>query len=248
MKKAALIILLAILSINLISAIEIDVTTKTVSGTAITDLDEPAVFDITIRNLGEDDSFEIYSLVGIDITPENPYAISSGQTRTIRINAFPSDSLKSRKGSYPFEYKIRSSKNEIYIGNLNINIAGLGDVIQIIPENINPESETESVQIRNKASVDFSELEIKMTSVFFDYQDSISIKGMETKELQVPIDIEKMRTLDSGNYLLNSKIKTRGVSAEVESMIKFLEQENIETTETNEGIIFLRREIIKKNF
>ena len=53
-KKAVLVVFIAIfLSLNLISAINLDISSKAVSNMVITDLDEPAVFDLTIRNLNE---------------------------------------------------------------------------------------------------------------------------------------------------------------------------------------------------
>lgn len=247
-KKTFLIVLFClILTLNLLSAIELDVSAKSVSNCVITDLNKPAIFDLTIRNLGENDDFEIYSLIGVDISPEAPFTIEAGKTKIIQIEIMPQEHIKSQKGYLTFEYKIKNSKGEIQKEKLTINIAGLKESFLITPENINPESEQLTITIKNKVQYDFDELTIQMDSAFFNYKDTISLKTSETKEFQITIDKEKIKTLQAGPYLLNTKINTREKTANIESIIKFLGQEGIETTETKEGILIKRNEITKTN-
>ncbi len=244
-KKQALVLFVILFMFSLISAINLDVSSKPISRVAIMDLKEPAVFELTIRNLGETESFEIYSLVGVDITPEESFTISSGSTKKIKIQIMPQESKPRR--IFPFEYTIKNSLNEIQKESLTINIVDLGGAFSITPKNINPKSEEIEILIQNKANINFDALEIMMSSAFFDFETTLSLDSKETKELEVPIDKEKSKTLDSGDYLLNTKITTQGETGETESIIKFLAQEDIETSEIIEGIIIKRQEIAKKN-
>lgn len=247
MRKKSLLIVFIVLSLllTLVSAINLDVSSKEISNIAIKDLNEPAVFELTIRNLGETSSFEIYSLVGVDISPEEEFTIISGRTKKIEIQIMPQDSKP--KGFSTFEYKIKNLENEIQKESLTINIVDLGGAFSIIPENINPKSETIKILIENKANLYFQDLEIKMNSAFFEFEKIVPLNPKEIKELEIPIDKEKLKKLDAGTYLINTKIKTQGETGETESILKFLAQEDIETTETTEGIIIRRNEVIKKN-
>jgi hypothetical protein len=249
MKKGfrLLIICMFLLSLNLISAINLDISTNTVSNKVITDLDEPAIFDLTIRNLGETEEFEIYSLIGMDITPTSKFTISSGGTKTIRITAMPQTTLKSNRGFLNFEYRIKDEENQIQKETLTINIIGLEQLFSITPEAINPKSEKTTITIENQANLDFNNVELIMNSAFFEVKETISIKALETKIIETNLDKESSKSLTSGNYLLNTKVKIDTETAEIESLIKFLEQEDIETIETYEGIIVKRNEISKIN-
>lgn len=234
-----------LVSLSLISAINLEIEKKTISNIAVTDLNEPAVFELTIKNLEDSDTFEIYSLVGIEITPKT-FQIGSGQTRKITIEAIPANTFGAKKGFFAFEYKIKNSKNEIQTGNLNVNIIDLEGVFEITLENINPKSNQVNYQIKNKLALDF-EIDLQVDSAFVEYTDKINLSASETKIIQIPLDTDKLKTLDAGNYLVSSQIRTRNMEIDKESIIKYLEQGDIETLETKEGIIVQRHEIIKRN-
>ena len=248
-KKIGLLIIISIflLSLNLISAIDLEVSANPISNKVITDIDEPAVFDLTIRNIGTTKEFEIYSLIGVDINPDSKFTIESGTTRTIKIIVTPHSAIKSNKGFMTFEYRIKDEENQIQKETLTINIVGLDEVFSITPSIINPESEKTTIFIENKANLDFSDVGLQINSAFFDIEETLSFSALETKELEITLDKERIKTISAGNYLLNAEIKVKGKTAEIESLIKFLEQENIETNEVKEGIIIKRHEITKNN-
>tara|TARA_Y100000034_G_scaffold136075_1_gene210631 strand:- start:1628 stop:3007 length:1380 start_codon:yes stop_codon:yes gene_type:complete len=248
-KKVGLLVIISmvLLSLNLISAINLDISTEAISNKVITDINEPAVFDLTIRNLGATQEFEIYSLIGVDINPKSKQIIPSGETRIVRITAMPQDALKSNKGFMTFEYRIKDEANQIQKQTLTINIIELKDVFSINPEIINPTSEKTKVIIENQANLEFDNTNVKINSAFFNLEQTLSFSKLETKEIEVNLDKEKIKPLDAGNYLLNTEIKFQSTTAEIESFIKFLEQENIESSEITEGVIIKRHEISKNN-
>ncbi len=215
MKKIGVLFIASIFlfSLNLVSAINLDISSEAISNKFILSLNEPAKFELTIRNLGDTEEFEIYSLAGIDIIPNEKITINSGETKKIKIIVTPQESLKSRKGFLNFEYRIKDEKNNIQKETLTINIIEL----------------------------------LKINSAFFDFEEKTSFSGEEEKEFEIKLDKEKIKTLSAGNFLLNTQIQVKKETAELESIIKFLEQEDIETIKNNEGWIIKRTEISKKN-
>ncbi len=246
-KEIILTIFILLLSLNLISAINLDVEVNPILDVIITELNEPAVFDLTIKNLGESSNFEIYSLVGMDIFPEDSFFIESNEIKIIKIQVTPQEAIKSKLGYLNFKYQIKNELNEIQDGTLTLNIIELNKIISIIPDNINSKLEEITITIKNNINLDFNDLKIIMNSAFFGYESDLPLKALETKKIKIPIDKEKTKTLNAGNYLLNTEIKTFGKSEDIESIIKFLEQEDIESEEIYEGIIIRRHEVIKQN-
>ena len=239
--------LLANLLIINVLAIDLEVSSKPIQNSYIIDLNEPAVFDLTIRNLGESDSFEIYSLIGVDITPKI-FNLEIGESKTIRINVIPQESLKNeRELSLNFVYKIKNTKNEIQEDSLSINIIGLESAFFIEPEKLNPNSEAIKISIKNNLNFDFENINVKMTSAFFEHEQILSLKPREIIVLEIPLDKEKVEVLTAGKYLLNTEMIVKGKKINLEFQIDFLEQEDIETTEKEEGWLVERTEIIKKN-
>ncbi len=235
------------LYVNFISAINLDISVKPVSDSYIINLDKPATFDLVITNFGDSDDFEIYSLVGVNIMPDKKFRIITGETKKISISAKPQQALISKRGFFTFEYLIKNSKNEIQKGKLSMNIVGLEDAISIIPDNLNMNSELMPISIKNTIMYDFNEVKIEMKSPFFTDEKLVSLKSLEEKDFNIPLDKEKLKKSDAGPYLINVKITTLGKSAEKEVLFKFMEQDNIESSESTDGILVRRTEIIKNN-
>ncbi|MDD5191637.1 MAG: hypothetical protein PHH54_02050 [Candidatus Nanoarchaeia archaeon] len=242
----AMTLLFAFVFASLVSATNLEIYAKTIQGSAITDLNEPAVFELTIKNLGETDNFDIYSLVGIDISPGN-FTLRRDETNTIEIKAMPQEYLASTKEPINFEYKIKDSKEDIQAEKLTMNIIGLKDAFQIDAEDLNPKSENTKITLRNRLNYKFDELKISITSNFFSYEDKFPLNPMEAKQITIPVDVEKLKRSTAGSYLVNIGLEVSGVKTSTESMIKFLEQEGIETTENKEGFLIKRIEISKIN-
>ena len=139
-------ILLISILISFVSAINLEISSKQISNTVLTDLGEPSVYDLTIKNNEQTDNFQIYSLVVINITP-NIFSLLSGETKTIRIYLMPQESLMSKEESFPFVYQIKNSKNEIQRDTITISIMSLEKAIEVISENINPESNNINIKI-----------------------------------------------------------------------------------------------------
>jgi len=240
-------IFVSLVSLTGVFAIDLNVEAFPVSNSFIVDLNEPATFDLVIENLGDSNSFEVFTSIGIDILPNTTFYIDSGTSKKIRIFAIPQKALQSKKGFFTFQYLIRNSVSEIQRETLTINIIDLDSVFRIIPGNMNPNSEVVIVSIKNTISRDFDNINIKMTSAFFDYEEKLSLNGFEIKEIEIPVNIEKIKGLAAGSYLVNSVIEVDGKSANKEAILKFLEQEDIDFDEFFSGLIKREQTVVRHN-
>ena len=243
----AIILVLSIVSVSMASAIELEIDKKVINDVIVSELNNPAVFEFIIRNLGEGDSFELYSLVGVDITPKDAFNIVSGGARKMRVEVKAGESVRKKIGYFDFVYKIKGSNTGIQEDRLRVKIVDLKNAIHVSADNINPDSEETTVYIENREDFDFGEVEVEVSSVFFNFKETFSLPELGKKSFAVKLDKEKSKTLVAGAYILSADIKVGNATEELESTIKFLEKSGIITKETKEGIIISRHEIEKKN-
>lgn len=246
-KKVLLFLFALILSVSFISAINLEVSSKPIRSNYILELNEPAEYEITIKNLEEPDSFEIYSLIGVDIYPNNTFNINKQETKTINLQIVPQEALKLKKGSLNFEYALKNSKGEVQKQTITINILNLQDAFIITSDEISPKSDTINIYVKNDISNSFENLGLELKSAFFDKKDTLTFEGLETKTLTVNIDKDKSKTLLAGKYIADAIIEYRNESLDKEFTVKFIESDEIKTTESNEGIIIQTTKISKKN-
>src|SRR3989344_6922411 len=102
MKKFFFIFVLFLILPHL-SAIELDVQKIDSKEVMIKDVNEPATFDLKIKNLGGSDYFEFYNLLGFSMAPKGTVLISTGETKDVQLFIYPRDDLN-YNGFYTFEY------------------------------------------------------------------------------------------------------------------------------------------------
>lgn len=247
MEKRILIILSMIMLIPIVSAINLDVSVKPVSDSFIIEFSKPAVYDLVIKNNGNADRFRIYSAAGVDISPREEFSIGKEETKQIRIELVPQSALLKNTGSLVFVYMIQNSAGEIKEEKLSINVINLADWLSVTPEDITPNKQSIKVSVRNILMNDFTNGNLKLSSPFFEKNIDLSLKSLEVIEFDIPIDSEKLKTLDAGRYLMNSRITIDGKTGEKEIDLRYLEQENIEANDLHEGFFIKRNEFIRKN-
>ena len=176
MKIRCFALTIIVLSLTLVSidAINLTIQSRPIQSSYIIDINEPALFNLTITNNDESDTFEIYSLVGVEISPKT-LSLASGETKTITIQVVPQDSLKTKRDTpFNFVYKIKNSKKEIDEETLSMMIIGLESAVTITPESINPKSEKIIVAIKNNLNKKFEGIDFTLQSVFFEYGTTTS--------------------------------------------------------------------------
>lgn len=248
MKKGLVFILTILILLNslLVSAINLDINKTTVNNVIVSELNNPATFNLKIRNLGETDNFQIYSLVGVDMTPKGTFQIGSFETKDIEVKVYALDKLRSRPGVLTFVYKIYGQSTGIQEDSLTINIMEMQDALEVGSLNINPASQYATIYMANKVNEPF-DIKAEFSSAFFDVEKEFAIKPMEMKYFNITIEKEKMKTLLAGSYILTANLKLEDKSYKVTGPIKFVEQEGISTTDSSSGILFRTRTIEKVN-
>ena len=247
MKKAGFIFFAILLVLNFSLALDLEVSSKPVQDNFIIELNDSAVFDILIKNNGEGANLRIYTAIGIDITPSKEFFINKNEEKTIRINLVPNDALKQNKGPLIFEYIIQDTIGDTKINKLNINIISVADALSIKTSDLTPDSKKINLTVKNILSKDVNNVFIKMDSAFFQYQTNISLRANEERSIEVPLNIEKIRTLDAGPYIINTQIKISDKLGQKDVMVNFLQQENIREEEIKSGLFIKKTEIIRKN-
>jgi len=241
-----LVFALFLIQFGMLSFISADVTVKAeaVSSMAILELNRPAIYNLDITNNGDSDTFEIYTLVGLDLEPKERFSISEGETRSIVVKIYP----KIVSPYYNFEYKIKGDKMGIQKEGLVMNAVGLKDVFNIRAEEINPDSENIIIHFENKGGQSFDMVDLSLSSVFFDKEYSFSVDPFEEKNLTIALNKDEMKEIIAGDYILGSGIQVENISVTPDpAIIRFNEKAGIETTTSSEGFFTARYEIEKTN-
>ena len=102
MKKLTLSILLLLL-LPTIFAINLEVTQKTPNQVIIGGLNQPAIVELEITNLGSIDNFEILNLFGFTLNPTETGFIKNSETKKIYLEVYPRSDF-SIKGYYTLSY------------------------------------------------------------------------------------------------------------------------------------------------
>lgn len=241
-------VLLAFILVNsiLVSA-NLEIKKEAVSSIAIKELNLPAIFNVQIKNLGTADTFRIYSLVGINMEPTEKFTISSGETREIVLKAYPTLPVKSSPDYYSFVYKIEGDSSGITNDELAISIVNLRDAFNFEADSINPNSQKVKINFDNRAGHSFPNVKLDLSSVFFTKSLEFSLNPYEKKVIEVELNKDKLRELTAGPYIINAKIETLGLSTTSSTILKFDEMPGIETLESLEGWLSVRKEIQKIN-
>lgn len=245
MKKGLLIVLLALclLQITLVSAIDIEVKKETIISTAIIEIDRPAEFELELTNNEAEDTFEIYSLVGIRLEPDEPFTIPANTTKKINLKVYP----KPTSEFYSFQYKIKNSAGEIQEEELVVSIINLEDCFNFYLDSISPESDAASLTFESKVDHDFDNVQVKFSSVFFEKQMGFPLNAKEKKPLDIVIDKEKAGDIIAGSYIVTADITVGNASTSLDSTIKFTEKLGVDTTRSSEGFLLHRYEVEKRN-
>lgn len=241
---------LALLSLVFFSSIavaELEVKETVVSSIAIPELNKPAMFDLSITNSGKSDEFLIYSLGGINIEPNESFAIDSGKTKNIAVKVYPIIPLKLSPDYYSFEYKIVGEDTPAYLDEFAVTMVKLRDAFTLSIEDINPESQTAAVHIVNKYGGNIEGISIELSSLFFSQTSDFSLSAFEDQKIEVALDKEKMKELLAGPYIVQAKIKIRNSEASLSATMNFNEKEGIIASENRNGLLLRELTIEKKN-
>ncbi|MCH8945511.1 MAG: hypothetical protein IIA85_01150 [Nanoarchaeota archaeon] len=246
MKKILILLALVLSILPSILAINLDIEEKSSSNVIIPEINQPAIFNLKITNLGSSDNFQFYNLLGFSMAPKGTVLINSGEAKDIQLIIFPREDSDYR-GFQTFKYFIRSEDTTEISQDLTVKIINLKDAFEIGAEELNPESNSFEVYIHNKENLNFSEIDVKFSSAFFDFEEKFSLGTNERKNFDVQLNKEDFKKLLAGFYTLNSEISVDDVVINLKSVIKFVEKDILTTSKKYYGFIINTQIIEKKN-
>jgi len=236
---------LLILCLGLASA-ALDISEENVKDVVITELGEPAIFNLQITNTGAYDSFEIYSLVsGIDIKPRESFVLTEGETRTIQIEVYFDKKVLKDKESISFEYRIAGQNSGVTKNILSVKVYTFETAFSILCEDIKLSQKEATINIKNNLNYAFENLNIKLSSEFFDESFNVNLIPLEKKSIKAELDQEKLSLATAGSYILSTEITSGNSSGKAMSIFNFEETTDLQEEESGKGL-FIRKTISRK--
>jgi len=246
MKKELVFCLALILMVNSVLAINLYVEKDSSDEVMIPNLDNPAIFDMKIKNLGSGDDFMFYSFFGSSMHPKGTVRIGQGEVKDVQIKIYPPEKLEER-GFVTFEYFIRGSGGAEQKEQLTVRVMELPEVFEVGSAELDPSSNTLNVYIHNKVNFNFEKLDVKFSSAFFDFKESFSLGPNEKKVFNVKLNKEDFKKLMAGFYTMKAEIQAGDLKTEEEGTIKFVEKDIVTTTKKTYGFVINTRVIAKAN-
>lgn len=240
--------LIIIISLSLVSALDVFVSSEKVIGTIINDHDQPAIFKLTFNNQAQFNQFEIYTFEKFSIDPEE-FNLSSGKTDTIEVKFYPIGSMKDNGGYVTVPYYIRSKGKPdtgTQIGNVIIKLVGFNQAFSVGGENINPDANSFKLYFYNVEDKYYDNVSVVFSSAFFeDYKDVISLSPYERKEITIPINRDKIKNLAADSYSVQALVGLDGKTTNINGLVKILEKSGLSVNEYSNGF-FMRKHTIEK--
>ncbi|MDD5699952.1 MAG: hypothetical protein PHH00_02035 [Candidatus Nanoarchaeia archaeon] len=246
MKKVILLICLAILVIPTVLALNLDVSTNSTNVVMIKDVNEPAIFNLQVENLGSADNIKFYNLLGFVMLPKEPVQISGRETKNIPLEIYPRTDL-SYTGYYTFNYVIKGQNDDSQDEAVTFKIINLEDAFEVGASEINPQSGSVKIYIKNAVNFNFESLSVDFNSPFFEISRQFSLAPYEEKQFEIKLNREDFKSLLAGFYTLSAEVTAGGKTSTVEGDINFQEQNILKTSEKKYGFLIFTNIIQKAN-
>jgi len=246
MKKILISLALILLVLPSVLAIDINIEKESSNEVLVMGIDNPLIIDLKITNNGPSDNFEFYNLLGFSISPVGATPIGAGETKEIQLEFTPLGNIKER-GFYTLPYFIRGRDESVVEEQITFKIIDLKDVFEVGSGDIDVESNSIEIFIKNEENLAFEDVDVEFSSAFFELKKDFSMDGNEKKEFTVQLNREDFRELKAGFYTLKAKITVGDERANVEGIIKFVEKDVVTTTKKDFGFLINTKIIEKKN-
>jgi len=212
----------------------------------ISELDNPAIFELVVDNIGEAEEIQVYTLIGVNILPRYPFEIKEG-INTFEIKAYVPKEMRKSKGYFKFGYQIKGDKFGIYKDNLLVKIVPLKDVFSFSAKHYSINQSFATILVKNKEETFLDNVTIGIKSALFSGERDVSLKPMETIEISFPVNKEDLRTFSAGPYQFRAAAKYGSAEVNSEGIIDYLENQNLKISSTSEGIIIRKSSFTKSN-
>ena len=209
-------------------------------------LNNPAVFDLIIDNKGIGDTAEIYTLVGVSMTPKGTFYLPHGKS-IIEARAYLGEGFLEHEGFYSFEYQIKGAEQGIFMDKLNVQVVALKDSLSIESIKIHPDDQKANLIVNNKINAYLDNVNIHFNSIFFDSTKQISLEPFGNASVSVAIEKSKTSRLAAGPYTLTAEVKVGNASVDYNGVINYLEKEKVTAGQKSSGFLIRETSITKVN-
>jgi hypothetical protein len=246
MAKIFLVMVIIILTLSLVSAMDLKVEQQTKDVAMIIDLEWPAIFDLRITNNGGGNNLMFYNFFGSDTFPKGTVTIGGGETKEIQVGVYPRADLK-QEGWIKFDMYVNGEGGDQMTFPLMVNVIKLKDAFEVGAEEFKPDSNNVTVYIKNRVNFNFEDIPVNFQSPFFNFNEIVSLKPYEKKSFEISLNKEDFRVLIAGFYTLNVEVNADNQKVNLEGTIKFSEKNIVIDTQNQYGVIINTNTITKTN-
>jgi hypothetical protein len=245
MKKTIILMtLILILASFRVYAADLEVQKIDKGSVIVLESNNPAVFDFIITNNAGDDNFEIYSLIGVAMTPKGFIEIPYGEKK-VEVTARVAEELRKEPGYFTFEYELKGRIIGIFKDTLTVQIVPFKDVIELSAMPLHPDATTATIEIKNKENTHLDNVQLEFDSIFFNEVKTISLEPYG--ETNVTININRQPRVSAGNYMFFAKLAGKGDETKVEGVINYLEKTGTSVERSSSGLVVKKDTIRKTN-
>lgn len=245
MRYLLVIVLLALFFLPGVLGSNITVEAQKIENLVIAELNNSAIYDLKINTPVSDD-FDIYTLVGVSIQPEDKVRLEAGEN-TVRIEATLSEELRNRLELLSIEYQIFSFKTGLFKDQLLVRTVSIEDIFSLSGRSFSTENKETTISIKNNQEIALEGVNVEVSSIFFNYSESLNFQPLEEKEITVPLKFGDVNNILAGSYVVDADFNIQGNTFREEGTVSFLEIEDIIESEESSGIIIRRLDLEKFN-
>lgn len=212
-------------------------------------IDRPAVFDFSITNNDQSDTFQIYTLIAAYLEPTGFFEIASGETKEFEVLVHPHPETKeSRRGTFVFDYEIKGVETGFFRDRITVRIVELDDPFLIEVDDVSPDDEEITFHITNREDFEFNDLSVEIDSDFFEFSEVIDIDYNETLSFSAPLKREEVKELSAGDYFINAELMFEDVQGTITQIeVNYIEGEGVVESTESSGFIIRDKTTTKTN-
>ena len=243
-KKVLIALILGMMLMPLANAV-LTVEKKDMGSVVIAELGNPAVFELTI-NVPEPEDIELYTLVGISLSPRGTIQLKSGTT-PLTVQAYLPPEARRVPGPYSFEYQIKGERSGIVRDTMTVTIVNLKDAIEIEPASLKPGAANIRIVVRNTQNTRLENVQLSLDSEFFSAKQTLSLEPFATTTLTIPVDTAKIKSLPAGKYIITGRASIGDAQATLQGFLTYVEQQSVSARADSKGFLVRTKTLTKTN-
>lgn len=246
MKKSIITLFALLLLLTFASAFELKQDSLDVA--VIPELSQAAQVPITISG-AESGNYLAYTLTAVKVFPSTPFYLNGGKNSLV-FDVYPTPELIAQgPAAYAFAVELSNTENsQTYKGTMVVRVVRIEDALTVSSDVNSPSSDKISFYIQNKEGIDLNNIPAKFSSVFFDVEQTFSVKANSKTEISIDVPKNKLEKIEAGSYLLKAEVQTdRGIRT-LEGRIYLGEKTGVESKNVVDGWLIRTNDISKINY